>query len=39
MTEFITKDSGERLEFNSGMVRDIESNKPRFDLLMALDDN
>jgi hypothetical protein len=37
--EFITKDSGERLNFESGMKRDIETNKPRFDLLMALDDN
>lgn len=39
MKEFITKDSGERLNFESGMQRDTEENKPRFDLLMALDDN
>lgn len=38
-TEFTTKDSGERLKFKSGMQRDIEENKPRFDLLMALDDS
>ena len=33
--EFITKDSGQRLNFDSGMQRDIESDKPRFDLLIA----
>lgn len=33
--EFITKDSGQRLNFDSGMMRDIESDKPRFDLLIA----
>src|SRR5438309_86646 len=27
------KDSGERIEFSTGMVRDTESNKPRFDLM------
>lgn len=37
--EFITKDSGERLNFQSGMMRDIESDKPRFDLLIALEDS
>lgn len=37
--DYITKDSGERLNFASGMQRDIEENKPRFDLLMALDDS
>lgn len=31
---FITKDSGEREEFDSGMMRDTESGKPRFDLTM-----
>ena len=30
---FETKDSGEREEFDSGMVRDTERGKPRFDLL------
>lgn len=37
--KFEVKDSGERLNFESGMQRDIESDKPRFDLLIALDDN
>lgn len=30
------KDSGERLQFASGMVRDIESDKPAFELLLPL---
>lgn len=34
MTEFITKDSGEREQFESGMQRDTESGKPRFDLMI-----
>ncbi len=29
-----TKDSGERAEYDSGMVRDTETGKPRFDLLL-----
>lgn len=33
MTEYVTKDSGERVSFDSGMVRDTQENKPRFDLL------
>lgn len=33
MSEFITKDSGERQEFTSGMVRDTSTDKPRYDLL------
>lgn len=33
-TTFETKDSGERLEYASGMRRDVETGKPRFDLLM-----
>lgn len=32
----ITKDSGKRSEFASGMVRDTEEGKPRFDLLLPL---
>ena len=32
---FITKDSGERAEFASGMVRDTDKGKARFDLLVA----
>lgn len=34
---FITKDSGERQEFSSGMKRDIQHDKPRFDLLLVSD--
>lgn len=30
---FITKDSGERVEFESGMVRDVGTGKPRYDLI------
>jgi hypothetical protein len=36
MNEFETKDSGERLQFSSGMVRDINSDKTRWGLLMPL---
>lgn len=36
MPEYVTKDSGERAEFASGMVRDVERGKPRFDLLLPL---
>lgn len=32
---FETKDSGERVEYVSGMRRDIQDNKPRFDLLLV----
>jgi hypothetical protein len=35
--EFITKDSGERAQFNSGMQRDIQTGKPRFDLILPKD--
>ncbi len=35
MTEFETKDSGERQDYDSGMRRDIQSGKPRFDLLLV----
>lgn len=31
---YATKDSGERAEFSSGMVRDTEKGKPRFSLLI-----
>jgi hypothetical protein len=31
---FETKDSGARQEYDSGMVRDLETGKPRFDLMM-----
>jgi len=30
--EFITKDSGERVDYASGMRRDVDTGKPRFDL-------
>lgn len=33
---FVTKDSGERAQFDSGMVRDTDKGKPRFDLLVPL---
>lgn len=33
MSEFITKDSGKREEFTSGMVRDTQDDKPRYDLI------
>ena len=31
--EFITKDSGKRVDFPSGMRRDTQDNKPRFNLI------
>ena len=37
MSEFETKDSGERIKFSTGMQRDINDNKPRFDLVMPFD--
>lgn len=33
---FITKDSGKREEYDSGMVRDTQEGKPRYDLLVPL---
>jgi hypothetical protein len=33
---FETKDSGERTEFESGFVRDIQSGKPRYDLIPGM---
>lgn len=33
MTDFITKDSGEREGFGTGSVRDTQDGKPRFDLI------
>jgi len=35
MSEFITKDSGKRQEYKSGMKRDLQENKARFDLVIA----
>jgi len=34
VAEYITKDSGERAEFESGMVRDTDKGKARWDLLI-----
>lgn len=34
LSVFETKDSGQRQEFASGMVRDLQDGKPRFDLLL-----
>lgn len=34
--EFITKDSGQRKVFSSGMQRDTSKGKPRFDLILPL---
>lgn len=31
--EFVTKDSGERQEYSTGMVRDLQAGKPRYDLV------
>jgi hypothetical protein len=31
--KFVTKDSGERQQFETGMVRDVQTNKPRYDLI------
>lgn len=36
-SKFITKDSGERVEFESGMRRDVQDGKPRWDLLVQAD--
>lgn len=33
-SDFVTKDSGEREHFDSGMQRDTEAGKPRFDLIV-----
>lgn len=35
MSKFVTKDSGERQEFESGARRDIQEGKGRFDLIPA----
>ena len=36
MKEFVTKDSGKRVDYDSGMKRDTQENKPRFDLITPL---
>lgn len=33
MNDFITKDSGERQQFSTGMKRDVQTDKPRYDLI------
>ncbi len=33
MPGFVTKDSGQREQFETGMVRDTQADKPRYDLL------
>jgi hypothetical protein len=35
--DFITKDSGARQDYSTGMRRDLQTGKPRFDLCIALD--
>lgn len=32
-SKFITKDSGKRQEFTTGMIRDTQEGKPRYDLI------
>jgi hypothetical protein len=34
---YLTKDSGIRSEYNSGMVRDTQADKPRYDLMSPAD--
>lgn len=34
--EFITKDSGQRQEYATGMRRDLQDGKPRYDLVIPL---
>lgn len=35
--KFVTKDSGKRQEFSTGMRRDIQDDKPRYDLCIPID--
>jgi hypothetical protein len=37
MPQFVIKDSGQRQEYGSGMVRDLQEGKPRFDLMWPED--
>lgn len=37
MSQFVTKDSGVREEYDSGMRRDTQNGKPRFNLMYPLD--
>lgn len=34
MSEYVTKDSGARVDYPSGMRRDVDTGKPRFDLMV-----
>lgn len=36
MADFVVKDSGERVEYSTGMRRDTDEGKPRYDLVMPL---
>ena len=36
MNKFITKDSGKRQNYKSGMRRDLQDGKPRYDLIIPL---
>lgn len=36
MVEFITKDSGARQEYSTGMHRDLQDGKPRYDLVVPI---
>lgn len=36
MKKYITKDSGKRVDFKSGMRRDTDEGKPRFDLIPVM---
>lgn len=36
MTKYITKDSGQRQEYASGMRRDLQDGKPRYDLVIPV---
>lgn len=33
---YVTKDSGKRIDYDSGMRRDVQEGKPRFDLICPL---
>src|SRR4051794_18401991 len=39
MDRYVTRDSGRRIEYSTGMVRDVNDDKPAFDLILpeALD--
>ena len=36
MTDFVTKDSGERRQFNTGAQRDVVTDKGRYDLISPI---